>query len=389
MGFLQRFFPFWKDGSRSETLIRLNLNMSASGELVSPDTALTESTVYSCVRLIASNAGTLPLAPYQKTPTGRKRLDDSKLYYLFSKSPNPRMTAAEWKQATLAQMLLYGNSFSYIDRLGQDVIGIWLLPPDQIKVTEDQNGNPVYNINGKSFSADQILHFKNFSVDGLTGLSVIEYHRHRIGASLASTKFSASMFRNQATPSGVLKYPGALSPEAKKRLQDAWNASNAGPDQAAKTILLEDGLEWQPISMKPADLEYIQTRKLTALEICAIFGVPAHMLNLNDKPTYASVESMGLEFLNYTLRPYLVIIEQTLDQKFFPNDSSRYWQFNTKAIIRADIKTRYESYKIALNNGWMSVNEVRELEELDQIPNGDTYFYPLNMGKLGETQNEN
>lgn len=357
-----------------------------SGTVVTVDRALTESTVASCIRLICSNVAALPLIPYEKTDNGRRKLDDLKLYQVFTTSPNKQMTSFQWKYATIAQMIVYGNSYSFVEYgLDREPRSVWLLPPTEVTMKTDADGYPVYFYKDKTFTHVDMLHFKNFSLDGLVGLSVIEQHKNKVGASLTSQEYHSSTLKNATSLSGVLSHPGILTPEAKANLKESWQDEYSGKDNAGKVVILEEGLVYKPLELiKPSDVEYINNAKMTALQICAVFGVPAHMVNANDKPTYASVEQAAIEFLNYTIRPYLVMIEQTLNKQFFSDNPNRYFQFNVNALMRTDIKTRYEAYKIAVNNGWMSINEVRELEELNTIENGNVHYFPMNMSPIYE-----
>lgn len=394
MNLFKKFAELFTDTNKIYNASGVIFGLSTpSGAVVTVDKALTETTVAACIRLICSNVATLPLIPYEKTERGRRKLEDLKLYSIVTKSPNKQMTAIEWKYATLAQMITYGNSFSYVEYgLDKEPRSFWLLPPAEVKMTVDTDGYPVYTYKTKTYNHSEILHFKNFSLDGIKGLSVIEQHKNKIGASLTSSNYHSNTLRNAASPSGVLTHPGILSPEAKNNIKESWIKEHSGEENAGSIVILEEGLKYEQLDMvKPADIEYIQSAKLTALQICSMFGVPAHMVNANDKPTYASVEQAAIEFLNYTIRPYLVMMEQTLNKLFFPDTTERYFQFNVNALMRTDIKTRYEAYKIAVSNGWMSVNDIRELEELNTIKNGDTYFFPLNMSpinKIAEGINE-
>lgn len=390
MNLVQKFYSLFSP--TKQTVSRQGFTVggtSYAGENVTADSALSETAVYACTRLISSSIASLPLRLFQTSPEGSLKVTGTKLSRLFSKSVNPATTAFNWKRATVAQLLIHGNSYSFIDYLGDEPMALWLLNPAEVTV-DLVNSIPQYKLKGKTFTDDQIIHFKNFSMDGLYGLSVLEQHKHKIGENLAAVKYGSGLFKNGAKVSGVLKHAGTLSPEARQRLVESWTSTYQGSDNAFKTVLLEEGLDFSPISMKPSDLEFLETRKFNTLEMCRIFGVPPHMLGANEKPTYASVEQASIEFLNYTISPLLNLIEQTLDQKFFPMTEDLYFKFNQNAFLRTDVKTRYESYKIAIQNGWMSINEVRELEEMNVIPNGDSHFFPLNMGPLnrGEDQSE-
>ena len=291
------------------------------------------------------------------------------------------MTAFEFKSLMTTHLLLYGNAFAFVERLGKKPVYIWPLRPDKMKVVLNENGTLNYEYGKQTYSADQIIHFRVFSLDGVEGLSPISCARNAIGLSLQMEKFSSNLYKNGAKPAGMLKHPGSLTPEAAKRLQESFSSQYAGTENAGKLMLLEDGISYEATSMSPADAEFIATRRFGKQEIATLFGVPTHLIGENDKPTYASVESEKDSFLSFTIRPYLNAIEQTLDKALFAG-SDYYSKFTIADFLRSNIETRYKAYSVGIQNGFLSANEVRAMEERNDRPGGDVFLTPLNMREL-------
>lgn len=386
MNWLKKAIINWLQPTVNTGYTSLNLSNGAStyaGVIVSSESAMTEASVWSCVRLISNVPASLPLVVYEKTTQGRSKAESEWTYNKFLNQPNPYQTAFDWKQSSLLHLLLYGNAYTWIERntLGK-VMNLWQLRPQSMTVVYGADGTLFYRYHTpsgyKEFTSADILHFKMLSMDGIVGMSPIEYNRHLIGQRLASQQFMGKMFANGARLSGTLSHPGTLTPEAAARMKENWTNAYEGSDNAFKTALLEEGMKFEPIAIKPIDMEFLSQRKYSSVEIAAIFGVPPHMIGANEKPTYASVEQQSLEFLNYTIRPYLVMMEQTINAALFQN-TNKYAAFNVNAFMRTDIKSRYEAYAIARNWGWLSVNDILEMEDRNTIPEGNVYLQPLNM----------
>lgn len=361
---------------------------SIAGKFVDELTALQVSAVFACVRLISQNVATLPIFVYKRETNldDKKKYPDHPLYPLIHDRPNKIMTAAIWKQTMVAHLLLWGNHFSLIDYLGSDPVAAWPLQPDRMRVLMSYGGNLKYEYQTadgtKEYAAEQIFHPKIFSADGVTGISAIQNCKQTIGLSMSAEEYGAGLFRNGGRPSGVLKLKeGELTEEAGQRLRESWERIHSGTGSMGRVAILEEGMDYAAITLNMQDTQFLQNRKFQVQDICRIFGVPPHLVQEIDQPTYASVEAQKDEFLTFTLRPIMVLIEQELNLRFLGGQDARYTAaFNFQGFLRSDIKTRYEAYAIGRNWGWLTVNDICRLEDMNTIgPEGDKRLQPLNM----------
>lgn len=357
---------------------------SISGRYVDEKTALTISAVLACVRIITTNEATIPCFVYKKTADGKQRAENHFLYSLIHDKPNRNMTSATFFQVLYLHLLLWGNHFSLIDRLAGEAIALWPLEPSRVRIVLDPDGRVAYEYSTatgiETYAQDDILHVKHMSMDGVVGLSPIQLCRQSMGLSLAAEEFGAGIFKNGGRPSGVLKVKGELSEDAGKRLRESWEHIHSGAANQGRVAILEDEADYQAITMNLNDVQFLATRKFQVQDIARIFGVPPHLIQEQDQPTYASVESQKDEFLTFTLRPLMVFVEQELNKRFLGGSDGKYFaSFNFEAFLRADIKTRFETYAVGINWGIYSPNDCREKEGMDRRENGDTYLQPLNM----------
>ena len=360
-----------------------------SGIRVTPETALTYSAVYAAVRCIAEAVSCLPLNLFERLPTGGKApFRASPLHALLHDEPNPEMTSLQWREAAMAHLLLWGNSYSEIVRdLDGNVVEIWPIDPTIVTPTRTESGELYYDLNrGKSFiTAANMLHIPGLSFDGISGMSPIALARQSIGLSMAVEQFGAGYFGRGARPGGVLTFPGQLSAEARSNLRRSFEELHAGGANSHRVALLEAGLKWEAIGVPPDDSQFLQSREFQVIEIARWFNIPPNKLKDLSKTSYNSLEQMNISFAVDTLRPWLVRWEQQLNRKVIrPKDRGRlFFEFNVDGILRGDLQSRYQSYSIARNWGWLSVNEIREKENLNPIDGGDVYMQPLNMQALG------
>lgn len=360
-----------------------------SGIRVTPETALTYSAVYAAVRCIAEAVSCLPLNLFERLPTGGKApFRASPLHALLHDEPNPEMTSLQWREAAMAHLLLWGNSYSEIVRdLDGNVVEIWPIDPTIVTPTRTESGELYYDLNrGKSFiTAANMLHIPGLSFDGISGMSPIALARQSIGLSMAVEQFGAGYFGRGARPGGVLTFPGQLSAEARSNLRRSFEELHAGGANSHRVALLEAGLKWEAIGVPPDDSQFLQSREFQVIEIARWFNLPPNKLKDLSKTSYNSLEQMNISFAVDTLRPWLVRWEQQLNRKVIrPKDRGRlFFEFNVDGILRGDLQSRYQSYSIARNWGWLSVNEIREKENLNPIDGGDVYMQPLNMQALG------
>lgn len=366
-----------------------------AGKRVNDRTAMQIIAVYACVRVLSEAIAQLPLHVYQYTDNGKERVPRHPLYFLLHDQPNPEMTSFVFRETLMGHLLIYGNAYAQIIRNGRgDVIGLYPLMPDKVRVDRDDRGRLIYrysrydehNPNFKQqgeiiLPMEQVLHIPGLGYDGLVGYSPIAMAKNALGLAVACDEYGSSFFANGAAPSAVLEHPGVIkNPE---RVREAWQRAY-GSSNAHKTAILEEGMKYTPISIPNNEAQFLETRKFQIEEIARLYRVPLHMIGDLDHATFSNIEHLSLEFVKYTLDPWLVRWEQGL-QKALLSDSEkgRYFiKFNVEGLLRGDYQSRMNGYATARQNGWMSANDIRELENLDRIPaedGGDLYLINGNM----------
>jgi len=287
----------------------------------------------------------------------------------------------DWRSQMMNHLLFRGNYYAGILRHGDGIIND-LIPfnPDRVSVKQLLDYSLTYDVtlsdgSVKTLRQDEVLHIRGLSSDGILGRGVISDAREMFGAALATQEFSSRLFKNDATPGVVIKIPGKLeNDDAVKRLKLSWDSEGAGASKSHKTRILENGATIERMTMTAEDSQFIETRKMQRSEIAALFGVPLRLLQANDNTaSYASAEQDTLSFVTYTLRPWLIRIEQALLNQLFIAPRTYFPEHNLDGLLRADIKTRYEAYKIARDGGWLSKNEIRAKENENPIEDGDDH----------------
>lgn len=360
----------------------LDLTGSTAEETVSVDRALGLDAVWAAVRLIAETGGSLPLRTYRETASQRFEVDDHPAP-LLSRAPNRESSAVEVWSQVLAHLTLWGNAFVGIERRGNSIIGLWPIEPSRVRVTRDRGLRRFEHSREdgtrRTYSEAEVIHVRGLSLDGLTGMSPISYERETIGTGLAQQRHAGELVANKATPSGVLELPEGqtMAPDMLERLAAQWKrlygrrGSNAGG-----TAILEGGVKFKPVSLPPEDLEFVAQRKLTVQAIARIFNIPPELLGgeSGGSMTYSNVAAQARQFLTYGLSPWLERIEGALNRHPALGLASAglRCEFDTQRLLRADTKTRYETYKIALDAGFVSREEVREWEGMGPM-RGDVY----------------
>ena len=371
---------------------------SISGKTVNEFSAMQNSAVYACVRILSESIAALPLHVYEYKNGGKERVPNHPLYYLLHDAPNDEMTSFQFRECSMAHLLLWGNSYAQIlrDGLG-NITGLYPLRPDRTSVERDDNGEIVYRYTPTTgenqhmkkptqitLSRRDVLHIPALGFDGLIGYSPIAMARNAIGVAIACEEFGAKFFENGAKPSGVLKVPHVLKDPQK--LSDSWQSAYGG-ENAGRIAVLEEGVDYQQISIPPNDAQFLDTRKFQLNEIARIFRVPPHMLADLERATFSNITQASLEFVMYTLTPWIVRWEQALNKALFkPSERGKFFtKFAVEGLLRGDYETRVRGYQLALQSGWMNVNEVRELEDMNKIPDeegGNIYMINGNMSKL-------
>lgn len=377
----------------------IEMGQTTSGIEVTPETALRFSAIFACVKVIGETLASLPLITYKRLQgRGKERADSHPLYSLLKTKPNRIMTSFEFREMLTTHVLLRGNGYAQIirNRAGNP-IELWPLHPTRVLPRLNSEGNKVYEYrlaNGQTaiLAQEDVLHVKGLGDSGLTGLSPIAYSREAIGMALAAENFGGKFFANGGVPSAVLEFKdgSSLSPEAFERLKQDWDRTYGGGKAAGKTVILESGLSFKPISVAAEDAQYIETRKFQVEEIARIYRVPLHMVGSLDKATFSNIEQQSLDFVQYCMLPWLRRWEEALVRDLLGGDDRQFFaEFLVDALLRGDFKSRYEGYAIARNWGVLSANDIREKENMNPIPEGDIYLQPLNMVPAGtEPQNE-
>jgi HK97 family phage portal protein len=381
------------------------LGTSSAGKYVTERSAMQMTAVYCCVRILSEAVASLPLQFYRYTDDGGKeKAVDHPLYFLLHDEPNPEMTSFIFRETLMTHLLLFGNAYSQIIRNGKgEVVALYPLMPDRMKVDRDEHGKLYYEYT--VYDADQVdgrkgtdkvgrtvmlkpydvLHIPGLGFDGLVGYSPIAMAKNAIGLAIATEEYGSKFFANGAAPSGVLEHPGTIKDPSKVR--ESWQATFGGSGNANKIAVLEEGMKYTPISISPEQAQFLETRKFQIDEIARIFRVPPHMIGDLEKSSFNNIEQQSLEFVKYTLDPWVSRWEQAMVRALLtPDEKKKYFfKFNVDGLLRGDYQSRMSGYATARQNGWMSANDIRELENLDRIPEedgGDLYLVNGNMVPL-------
>lgn len=374
---------------------------STSGKRVNERTAMQMTAVYSCVRILSEAVAGLPLQFYRYTADGGKeKAVDHPLYFLLHDEPNPEMTSFVFRETLMTHLLLWGNAYSQIIRNARgEIIALYPLMPDRMTVNRDENGQLYYEYYMNTDDAHtmkgttvrlqphDVLHIPGLGFDGLVGYSPIAMAKNAIGMAIACEEYGAKFFANGAAPSGVLEHPGTIKDPS--RVRESWQATFGGSANANKVAVLEEGMKYTPISISPNEAQFLETRKFQIDEIARIFRVPPHMVGDLEKSSFSNIEQQSLEFVKYTLDPWVARWEQAMVRALLTQEEKKtyFFKFNVDGLLRGDYQSRMNGYATARQNGWMSANDIRELENLDRIPaeaGGDLYLINGNMTKLAD-----
>ena len=368
---------------------------TSSGKRVNERSAMQMTAVYSCVRILSEAVASLPLHVYRNTDTGTEKATDHPLYTILHDEPNPEMTSFVFRETLMTHLLLWGNAYAQIIRNGKgEVIALYPLMPDRMSVDRDENGQLYYEylvssddapVNKKSIvrlSPSDVLHIPGLGFDGLVGYSPIAMAKNAIGLAIATEEYGSKFFANGAAPSGVLEHPGTIKDP--NRIRESWQQTFGGSQNSGKIAVLEEGMKYTPISISPEQAQFLETRKFQINEIARIFRVPPHMVGDLEKSSFSNIEQQSLEFVKYTLDPWVSRWEQSIVRTLLTSEEKKkyYVKFNVDGLLRGDYQSRMNGYAIGRQNGWMSANDIRELENLDRIPTeegGDLYLINGNM----------
>jgi HK97 family phage portal protein len=369
---------------------------SYAEQTVNPETALTVSAVLGAFTILAEDVSTLPLILYERKGNNQNRAYKNPYYELMHDQPNPEHSSMIFRELMVAHMLAWGNFFGQFVTDGAGTVQeIWPLRPDRMTVRRI-NGQRVYVYqttggDPRVFFQDEILHIPAFGFDGLIGYSRIALARNAIGLSIAAEKFGSKFFSNDARPGIALKHPGSLSDTAYDRLVESWDEKHKGVEKSHGVAILEEGMDIATLGIPPEDAQFLETRKFQVSEIARIFRVPPHMIgDVSGSTSWGSgIDSQEQGYVNHTLRPWTVRVEQNLNTQLLLADERKnlYFEHLLDGLLRGDLAARYTAYVQAVTNGLMSPNEVRSRENLNPYQGGDSYYHPLNLQRGNEPSN--
>ncbi len=387
------FFDFLRSEKRSNNFLSATFgNYGGNTSAVTKDSSLTFSAVYACVRLISESIASLPIKVYRIEEDEDKITDISHpIYKLVARNPNNLMTSYTFLDVLMTNILLDGNSYFYIER-DASARPIQLIPinPKDVKVVKYED-KVYYDVKGYEMGIMQedMLHFFNLSFNGIEGVSVISAQKNTIGTSIASNDTAFSYFKNSSQVGGVIKHPGKLSKEAVERLKNSWNTQYGGSFVSGKTAILEEGMTFEQSKINANDYQLLESRRYQVEEIARIFKCPLSLIgHLEKSANYNSIEALSIDFVRFTLMPYLVSIEQELNRKLF-RESEQYEycvKIDVNGLLRGDSNSRATYYREMMQIGALSINEVRRMEDLNNIgEEGNVHYFPLNFAPIGKT----
>lgn len=392
--FVTNLFPSQEKRASYIDASTFNLGYGGSGMKVSQDTAITNTAVWAAVRILSESVAQLPVQLCERKTNGDKILrTDHPLYDLIHNKPNDYMTPYTFLSKVMVDLTTYGNSYVKIIRNGSgrpvslscyDVTAIDVKEYDKEYFFTDRDS-------GETLDMFDTLHFKGLSQDGLIGLSPIEICANSISYGLGLEEYGNSYFRNGAKVTGVLQTDRALSQEAIERLKVSFNSNYGGPGNSNKTMVLEEGLKFNAISLSNEASQFLSSRKFSVEEIARIFNIPPHLLRDLSKSSFNNIHEQSREFVQYSLMPYLISFEQEFNSKLFKKSEKGklFFEFNTKALLRGNPSERAEFYRTMLNIGAMTINEIRQKENMNAVPEGDNLFMQLNMAPLNQIVGNN
>ncbi|NTW70670.1 MAG: phage portal protein [Eubacteriaceae bacterium] len=366
---------------------------TTSGKTVNERTAMQTTAVYACVRILSETIASLPLHTYKNTVVGKEKAIDHPLYHLLHNEPNPEMTSFVFRETLMGHLLLWGNAYAQIIRDGRGkVVALYPLMPDKMVVDRTVSGELYFEYRKDTGTVilrkEEVLHIPGLGFDGLLGYSPIAMAKNAIGMAIATEEYGAKFFSNGANPGGVLEHPGVVKDPT--RIRESWNAVYQGSGNAHRVAVLEEGMKFQPIGIPPEQAQFLETRKFQTEEICRIFRVPPHLVASLDRATFSNIENQSISFVIHTIRPWLVRLEQSINKALFTDVEKKVYfvSFIVDGLLRGDYASRMQGYSVGIQNGFLSPNDIRTLENMNLIPDeegGNLYIVNGNMTKLKDT----
>jgi len=360
----------------------MGLNADNNNVIVTPETALSFSAVYAAVRVISETISQLPFNYYIKTENGREVNYSNPLQFLVHNEPNSTQTKYVFFETFINTLLLYGNAYAYIERSNGVPVALHLIHPNNVKVSIVE-GFKIYQLKDSgNYDSSDIIHIPDMTLDGVVGQSRISAARDNIALGIAAQTYGKKFFESGAKVSGVLRHPGELGADAMQSLSEQWHTTyHAGYNGSFKTAVLEEGMDYKPIQLRPDEAQFLSTRKFSILEIARIYRVPPHMMADLEKSSFSNIEQQSIDFVTHTISPLLTKIEQEFNKKLiFENEKGKtYFEHNTNALLRGDAKSRSEFYSKLFAVGAISPNEIRRRENMNDSVDGNKFYVPMNM----------
>jgi len=397
--FLNRVKTFFKNLSTlarpsPELRSALGAILSKVGIHINAKNALQTTAVFACVRLLSESIASLPLFLYRKTETGKEKATDNPLYGVLHDVPNPETDSFQFWQAFIANMLIYGRGYAEVVRnnAGQ-IVQMWNITTPYVRVrrnSETQELEYVVTPSGKEqfiLRKDQIFRVDWFSMDALNAFRPLELAQNAIGLGEAAEEYASDYFKSGTNVGGIIEYPDVMEGDQFEQYKKDVKNNYSGLSNTARLLFLEQGSKFQKVTDSPQESQMLETRKFQVEEVARFYNVPLHMIGDLDHATFSNIEQMSLNYVIYTLRPHLVRIEKaTTAQLLMPQERVAYFpKFSVEGLLRGDYKSRMDGYAVARQNGWMSANDIRSLEDMDSIPaelGGDAYLANGNLRSL-------
>lgn len=367
---------------------------NSAGVRVTPETALGLPILQNCVTLLAESVAQLPLELYRRQGNGqREAAINHPLYDVLRYQPNGFQTPYELRECGQMALGLRGNAYSFIERRDDgNVTALWPLLNDKVQVYKGPDLLPYYQVGSTAerLPMRMVHHVRWHTANHYAGLSPIELHAEAVGLAQAVRQYTGKSFANGATVSGVIERPREAAPIKDQgtidRILDQWGSKYSGMDNAKKVAVLQEGMTFKPISMSNVDADIVNILKLSGSDVARIYKIPLPMVNDLDKANYNTIEQLLIQFVVFGLLPWVKRHEQTMMRDFLlPQDRRDYFiEFNLSGLLRGDQKSRYEAYAIGRQWGWLSVNDIRRLENMPPVSGGDIYLQPLNMIDAGK-----